>query len=430
MKGIFIILAAGLLVNSYPHSAATAQVAEIAGAASTKIALDNIFSGVDNLIAKARAEGDYLLARAGAEARNAIDAWKAANGSLLDKAFNDLDKASQDLFLKTQALISRGNQEVGANLENARQITENANQIIESIPTQRRTYVLRFYPRIFPPNNQNEFFTFTIRGVNLDGAQPSISLNGKQGSVTTQTQQEVQFKIPTSAVTSDNAALALNTAELSYTVPSENWLKWLTGRRDEIKRSLSFVVLPKDLGSFNLNYKRTVTREEEKPHTVDLGQFKATNQRVYKTAAPPAGYRWVLEKPLNVDQGSGEAGHCDGVDFAQTNPQGVVVFARLDQIHNWRYPSGADGYVNCSISGTVVRTVEDEISESPDSGPLTWTSDLPIEMKPKIKSISLTVKTFDRRERAFNGTGTDKFYDVDSSASGLILRPKVPNDID
>jgi hypothetical protein len=73
--------------------------------------------------------------------------------------------------------------------------------------------------------------------------------------------------------------------------------------------------------------------------------------------------------------------------------------------------------------------VKSEVDGTPRTGAFTWNKDEAIPLDPGVKTITLTVKTFDRRERIFSGTGDDKFFNVNKEPGRLFIRPKVPEDI-
>lgn len=430
MSRLFSILIAAsyLPATAYPI-AAQAQVAEIAGSAATGVVLNQLFADLTTMINKARDDGDYLLVRAGVEAKNAMDAWRQANSGLLDKAISELDKASRENFARANQLVAAANSGAANRLETLQQITENANQIIESIPLGgRQTYVLRFSPRIQPPQAK-ESFAVRIRGVNLDKGDPNLHLSNGIAKREQPGPLEAQFTIPSTEMRHDLEKIQVHSFKLTYSTPSDSWFSRLFGKRVDVTRELPIVSLPENMGTYEIVATRKFDRRVEKSFTRDLGQFKAKNNRQYKVASPDDGWKWDLSKPLVKRQGSGEAGSCEGVDMNQSSENGISFFAHLDEIKNWRYPVGADGYVNCALAGTVYRMEQATETTPSKSGVLLWTADKEISLPPNTDALTLKVKTFDGRERVFTGTGSDQFFDVRREQQALVVTPKVPEDI-
>lgn len=97
-----VLVAAGNLLITAVPLAAQAQVAEIAGAATTGAVLKQLIADLTTMINKARDDGDYLLARAGDEAKDALDAWQEVNSNLLDKKISDLLATNRIVRFETQ----------------------------------------------------------------------------------------------------------------------------------------------------------------------------------------------------------------------------------------------------------------------------------------------------------------------------------------
>lgn len=408
---------------------AQAQAAEIASSAATGAVIQQIFADLTSMINKARDDGDYLLARAGVEAKDALDAWQKANGALLDKAFSELDKASRDNIARAHQLVSAANSGTADRLETIQQVTENANQIVESIPLGgKQTYVLRFSPRIKPPQAK-ESFTLRIRGVNLDKGNPNLHLGNGLAKRDLTGPLEAQFTIPANNVPSEDSKLLVHSFKLDYTTPSESWLGRLFGWRDDVSRELPVVALPRVLGSYQLTGTIKVEKRIEEPFVRDLGQFKAKNSRQYRVAHPKDGWRWDLTKPFSIQQGHGEAGRCEGVDMNGSSENGVNFYAHLDKIQNIKYPKGTDGYVNCALAGIIYRIEVSTDALQEQKGDLTWISDVQISTPANLDAVALKVNTFDGRERIISGTGTDIFFDVRKEPTSLVITPKVPQDI-
>lgn len=428
-KFLSILIAAGYLLTTAFPLTAQAQVAEIAGSAATGLVLKQLFADLTTMINKARDDGDYLLARAGVEAKNAMDAWQQANSSLLNQAFSELDKASRENFARAHQLVVAANFGAANRLETVQQITENANQIIESIPLGgRQTYVLRFSPRIQPPQAK-ESFAIRIRGVNLDKGDLNLHLSNGIAKRDQPGPLEAQFTIPSTEMLRDQNKIQVHSFKLTYSTPSDLWFSRIFGKRDDVTREIPIVSLPENMASYEVVVTRKFEKRVEKAFTRDLGQFKAKNSRQNKVASPDNGWKWDLSKPLEMQQGQGEAGRCEGVDMNQSSENGISFIAHLDEIKNWSYPTGAPGYVNCALAGTVYRMEPVTETTPSQSGVLSWIADKQIALPPGTDALTLKVKTFDGRERVFTGTGSDQFFDIRREPLVLVVTPKVPEDI-
>lgn len=115
--------------------------------------------------------------------------------------------------------------------------------------------------------------------------------------------------------------------------------------------------------------------------------------------------------------------------MSQSSENGISFFAHLDEIKNVRNPRGAPGYVNCALAGTVYKMESVTETLPNQNGILSWTADKQITLPPDSDSFTLKVKTFDRRERVFNGTGSDQFFNIRREPQALVVTPTVPEDM-
>ena len=75
------------------------------------------------------------------------------------------------------------------------------------------------------------------------------------------------------------------------------------------------------------------------------------------------------------------------------------------------------------------RDVAYEAAIPVQTGELKWTKDESLDLPANLKSFKLSLTTFDKRERTFNSTDADKFFNVRKSPSSIVLTPKVPGDL-
>lgn len=413
---------------------ASAQAESLLMYGTAREVVGKITSDLQELIAKARDEGDYLLAQAGATALNSIDAWESANSQLLDEAFSELNRESREVFSRADNLLSKAMEGSADRLETIQQITENANQIVESIPLSGgRSYLLRYQPRIQPPNAEDQF-TIRVRGVNLGKANPELQLSEGTAERVQPSELEAQFLVPVSESPVDQKTLRVNLFEVTYTTESDSFWGRLWGDQEVITRSIPMVALPEDVAELELEVTRQYERREEDTFETYLGQFKARNARVYKTAKPKHGWQWDLSKgegAFTYIQGEGKKGTCGGVDMHRSNPDGMSFQAHLDE--RGVYPT-YPGYVNCTLVGPIFRNVpvtENVVIDLEElgAGVLHWTEDISIPLPPDTVEVRLSAQTFDHRRVAITNTGSDRFFSVSKEGERLVIAPQVPEDI-
>jgi IPT/TIG domain len=424
MRGFSRALAAACLTAIV----ATPVHAQVWEGLTAGVVADRLLGEVNNTINNAVAQGDYLMARAGVQAKDAIDAWKVANTDLLDKAFNSLQATQRDTFLKAHALLTKTDASLKERMETAQQITESAANIIESLPIvgKDRTFATRYGPRIIPGGEE---VILTVRGVNFDDANPHLMFDDKPAKRTSLTQNEVQFQAPKEFGQNTSNKLIRASLKFSYSVPAAAWYSRLIGGKNVVEREFSLIVLPEKFATYSYASKSKVLERESKEFTADLGQFKGRNTRIYKIANPPSGYKWDLSKPYTKNQGHGEAGRCEGFDTNASTENGISLFARVDEIKDgsslWGI-SRKDGYVSCTVSGTVYRIVEKEIENPPLTGELEWGTAVPIKKPAGTISQTLTVKLFNGATEIAVGDGRGQFFETTDAKDILLLSPLPP----
>lgn len=412
-------------------SGAIAQVATaIASGAATSLVVDQLMTGLDQTIQNAQDAGDYVTAMAAARAKDVLAEWKRVNSDLLDKAFGELDSKSNELFGRTRTLIADFNDPLKDRLQTAQTLLNTVNQIAQSLPVPggKQVYVVDYSPRVAPPNEQTAF-TVRLSGVNLDKGDPQLKLAGKALERILPGPLEVSYTLPVDALAGDRAKVSVATLDLVYSTPKEGVWAWVTGGREHVERQLSIVALPETLARYKLEGVQALTRRETEVYTRHIAKYEGTNTTKRQAATPKPGWLWDLSQPFRVLQGRGKSASCQPPDLNNASPNAVPVPASLKKILDSTYPTGHPGWVHCSLRGTVFRDVAYEAALPVQTGVLKWTKDESLDLPPTLKSFKLSVTTFDKRERTFNSTDADKFFNVRKSPNSIVLAPKVPADM-
>lgn len=421
------------LVNSY-----FSQVEQVVSGLSTSMTINQIKNGLQDLINKSLERADYSIAKASIQALGAIDAWKETNGDLLEKAFDELDEKSRNLFANASVLINQANQ-VGVNtLETSQQIIENANQITESITgSGKRSFILRYYPNVISPLVKDSVL-ITIRGVNLDRADVKVSLsNNKSIKTTALGPTEMRFWIPISEIHFDQNKHSTFEIKLNHKTRVGNrmifWSKY-----ENVDRTLLFGIPPMQVGNYTLDVTRSFNKEERRIHTQDMGKFEGTNETIQKVANPPNGYLWDLRDGISarsnfaiVSTGRGEAGRCREIIWNGSNEHGIIGSARCDEIRQVN-PGGVrwdDGYKHCGIRGPIYRLIPTTEKLEPTNGFIKWGEDQIIELPIDVSSFTLMIKLYNGEVRLITNSFSDDIIEVIREKNRLIIRSKIPSDL-
>jgi hypothetical protein len=409
---------------------AHAQVAEIAAGATTGAVVDGLISGVNNSIEKARQAGDYVTAVALARVLEALDAYKKANESLLDKAYSTIDQASRENFGRIRSAIIDADATGNNLLAKAAALGDSANQLIASLPGGR-PYISRFQPRIVPPT-AIEKYSVRINGVSLDKAEPVLALQEGRAQRAMVGPNEVQFSVPLSFTPRNPNAMQLYILPVTYTQPKAGFWSWVSGATEQVSRQLPIIALPANLATFKVEGERKFERREVEEYSLDLGQYRGSNEDITRAGAPRSGWKWDAadQAKFTVWGTGGKSASCQEIVWGSSNEYSLSVRARVDRIgRSFRYPNGAPGRITCHVRGPIYRMVQviEPIQEI--SGTLGWLEDKSIKLPEGTSSYRVTVTTFDGRKRVFSNDDGDKFFDLRHAENTLTLVPRVPADI-
>ncbi|WP_339277481.1 hypothetical protein [Enterobacter asburiae] len=418
---------------AFTNPVAIAVPAQIIGSASTGMVISQVSDSLNDLINKARDAGDYLTIRAAVEAKGAIELWKDSNKELLNIAFSKLDESQRNTINNFRQLTENISHDTDNKLENVQKILDQSNQIVESLPTTHNTYITGFSPRVKPAQS-NSSIILRVRGVNLDKSNPVLSLGGHNANRMLIGPTEIQYTIPVNALKGDDDKISVIPLQITYTTLKVGFWNKAFNNRESMVRQLPIVLLPVNIGRYNFIVE---TKSENKVIKLSESQpqlFRGTNTDDVKIARPPEGWRWDWSQGLNAfkQKGSGgEAGHCNGIRANESTPDGITHTAHLDRIsefHLTRWVYGP-GWQSCSVVGPIYQMASTTTTNPTESGVISWTDDVKLNLPKDTDSLSLEITTFDGRKRLFSDSGADKFFDVIRGKNEIIIRPRQPTDL-
>ena len=335
------------------------------------------------------------------------------------------------MFANARQLVSQAKQAAKDNLETAERITQNANQIAESLPLSKgRSYVLGQYPRVLHPSVRDTIIV-KLTGVNLDLADAQLVLgNGHRARRSQLGAQEVMFRVPMAALTIDTTKFQLHTLRFTH---SSRKGSGLFNPIVQVKREIEIATLPRTVGRFSFTGTRKFQNRESEAFTADAGRFSGRSESVNRIARPKDGWRWDLTQPIvQVSTGSGEAGRCSEILLNESNENGIVVRARLDEIREvtWRGIRYSGGYKYCGAQGTIYRMVDAEGPIPALDGRITWMRDLIVPMPIDTKDFALQVNLFTSEGRVFTNADQCQYFTVVKEPGRLVIHPTIPKGVD
>lgn len=418
------------LMFLFASNLAQAQIVETA---TTKLALDEIKSGLSDIVDDAMNRVDYTVAKAAIEALSIIDAWEKANTNLLNTAFNRLDASTQNMFRSADALVQKTMDRVDNSLETAQNISNDFNQIAESLIIGKgRSFISRYSsPVLSPFITQDKIVEIT--GVNLDKADLKVKINGEFVGVPIVGPTKANLTIPFEMIKTARANGLNIIIEVKHLTKDGNQFLFFP-KYKEVNRELIFRTLPEQFATYELTGIRNFKKEEKQNYRSDAGRFEGKNKEIMKIAKPLDGWRWDLRNGVSsrdnftiVSTGGGEAARCQNVVWNESSENGLSVKARVDQIKQIRNFEirWKDGYCHCGVEGPIYRMVDVSENMQTISGNLTW-SDKHIPVPNDVVSWVLKLKLFSGEERIITNSDATKLFEVIKSNNNIIIRPLEP----
>lgn len=395
--------------------------AQIQQGLATGVVLDQIQSELDLAITSALQAGDLLIYQAGVEARDVIAAWRQANGDLLDDAFSKLDGKTRELFMKADALVDKVNSGVGDRLSQAQELGDTALTISTQIPTQQRTLITRYSPRVLVPQSSAPK-VLTLYGANFAEAKPVLKVaDGTEIKPLSLTNQSVSYRLPASFGTVPDGAGGIVPAQISYIRNASAIFK------KRVTKDLAFWALPATMGSYTIV--PTVERANRVAHMVEIhtGELKGKDKNILKGINPPQGWLFDLARidgEASLRGNGGEAGRCQLIAPQDRSENGVMVQVRVDHITKWN--GKKPGWIRCIATMPVYKLEKVTQSLSPITGAIAWSSDVRIAPPDGIRDWVISVNTMDGRNRQFTGSGFDALFQVTADKSGVLIKPTPP----
>ncbi len=192
------------------------------------------------------------------------------------------------------------------------------------------------------------------------------------------------------------------------------------------QKNLLKEILVDTIGSYKISGIIEYDKEERKIFTTDFYRFEATNRNVFKVARPLFDYQWDLRKgedsrkDFQIIQGHGESARCEIIKWNNSNPNGITIQARCDQIRKTleRKP----GYVHCKMKGPIFKISKAQKNIKEITGILTKKRDESIDLPENFKSFEITVSTFNGRTIKASDNYQDELIKIELVGRKLIVR--------
>ena len=289
--GISTLLLYAAIVAFSPRAGA-----DVMGAMSVGAVLGELRRDADALIERGRQAGDFIIWRAGNEAKQFVDQWERANQSLINTTFEKLDAATQRQFRQMDATIERLEDGLVTSLEEGHKIVEQIGNQLQTIPLIGGTAsVARYSPRVIvpPAEGADPVVRLRVFGPLMHEADARMQTPNATALTPRSTRAtELVFELDRSVLPSDTTKHRIVAVPLEFT-SNPNTIRLLQQRSTH---QLEFFLLPQIAAEISVN--ATVSDPEVQRRTVQIhmGQFQGRNTRIHRgVSIPEREHGWRLD---------------------------------------------------------------------------------------------------------------------------------------
>ncbi len=272
---------------------------------STEKKLEEVLKLTDSVINNSVKQSDYLLFQSGIEAKLALDSWKRMNNDQLDTGFQKLNENGQRFLFVLDDTMRFTSGNVGKNLNDSHRMAEKIEQFLnKEKPWNSAPAVLKISPAAVYFDGKNETVPIKLHGENLNFENAMIEIGSHKFKAVETNPQSILFQLPLSLFNFNAHKSSVLKAAFSAAV-KPNWFSSFYRENELYTVPLKFLLLPKQLAEFRINYASQLITRKEYPMTENL-QFSDSTPG------------WSC-KDFNFMPGDGRTIDIDSVNTLQTS---------------------------------------------------------------------------------------------------------------
>lgn len=405
--------------------------ATVATAATIGAGVDTIGDEIDSKIDSATQAGELLIAKGAMEVRSLLDLWKEKNANLLDKSFDEINDTARETLLGIEGIVTQFDGITEQRMIEVRSTIDQVTVTMENIIIlgKGRSFILRYEPQIIPPNIE-DIFTLIVKGVNLGDSSFTVDLPTDKHTLNIKNENEIEVLIDSDNFKKEEGKSKRVVFDVTYNTKSDWRVLRVLGVKKNVTRTISLILLPKKIGSFEVKLVHTNKEKIVETFTANVGGFSGRHTTRKKVARPKNGFLWDIDNraAFRAIHNHGDGGRCHPTSannpiWNESNKHGVTITARLDDRD--RGFNRRDGHAFCSLTGPVFKMVNKDVP-SKLKGDITWLKDIPLVIKDP-KSNVITVTLFDGRKIVGTIPMVNKYFKVKRlTKDKAVIQPIVP----
>lgn len=394
-------------------------VASVSSATTFEAAANTIDSKLKNLLDAAQNRADAVTFQALMNMKEALNAWREANKSILNDAFNKAHDLEYKFIEDMAKTLKSAMTDAGNLVEGGLQIIDSFNQALEGWKIWKNdAYVLRSSPSWISPVG-TEVIQFVFRGVNLDDWQAKLVIQNKTYLGQTPSKLERQFSVPKSDLPINK--FALTNIPVTLTISKSKWFG-LSETKKVYNKSIT--VLPAMAGEYSVEFfKDSIERYDFKDHQREF-YFVGKNDSRDFPQPPKEGYFIDVDSIREVRQwgNSGKGWRCNP---DRRRKDGFIVTISVDD----RGLGRGDANQHVEIAWKEFKERQVKLPNGTNSGQVFFGKEFSVDVPQGTVGISGNMKLFNGNNLVIVDGLTSQLCDIQWSKanSKLYFKPKAVN---
>jgi hypothetical protein len=398
---------------------------------------------VDDVLARAGREGNYVVFAAAAGLRLLIQRFQLDARGALDAPLSRLPAPEQRRFESIQQAVSDLQKAAAVPHAEARGTLNGVQRLSHDVvPSSGEPQLFAAGPTVLSPRSTDAAH-FTLRGVNLAGSEPHLFLGGIEASLQTLSSQHAVFSIPAQALDFNDTVPSVRSGRLLLNARTCSWL--ILCRHVSREYPVTLLLLPRRLANVQITFNRKVKQrvyerldaqgaaegtggDKVYSRTFDYTNDDLTLLSCSTFAQAPHASEFVIDTDSLSTTVKSSAGETRS-RIVGASPTGFTMeLCAQAQISHLMKTSGA-----ISVQATWKEYQMAEVVQAPEilvKQPLAWDSPIEVSLPPETSAIAIQVDYFDGSQVTYTGDASDDLIELKWDQARQQLRVAARDTVD
>jgi len=399
--------------------------AQVIEGLTTGQVIKQISNEAKGMIQQAEQSGDFILKRSSQEVLYILDAFKATNEKILDKAFDKIGKERKAVLNKISETTNDLEKATGLTLDRAEQMLDQLNVLVRDVTFKKYPVIFRYRGGIITPGMKQNV-RITISGANLSRVSKPILLFKDKKYIAKQLGESIYFELPKDIFIPNHNTFKSEVGNLLI----EHKHGGFFGFFEKIKTTkydLNIITLPKELGTAKLTFEKKVIEKKEKTYSGEVSHNSSSSSWNYRSFA---FYPSKVNRRINPDRSWVRRHHGNSNGKLQDiSIRDIGISFRIKcRKKIWDHGPGFRHAKYYYVEEWTETKYEDKkVSKS-----FEWLTDLALKAGNESKNLFVEVELFTGKKVSLTSSGiAGKYVKVtfDNDQNLVIIKPIIPTDI-